>query len=86
MLSPNAFFISYRERAAVVDPFWLLALRKAAAPILDTEGGGVPLIVDGVGEGRHSFLQRGESNVTVLAKKRMATSWYCIQGILSTRG
>src|SRR5258706_9874286 len=64
--SPRAALISYKERAPVITPVFLLFLRKAAAPIVWMGGVDIPLIMEGEGEGRHSFLQRGELNVTVL--------------------
>jgi len=45
---------------------------NAAALIIWIKG--VPVTVEEVGVGRHSFLQRQESNVTVLDENQITTS------------
>ena len=84
--SPKAALISYKESEAVVVPGFLLFRRKAAAPIVWMGGGGVPAMVVGTGDGRHSVLQRGELKVSVFEANWIATSWFCAQGIPRTMG
>jgi hypothetical protein len=86
MVSPSAFFISNRDRVAVVVIGFFAFLRKAAASIIWIGDGDMLRVIVGKGEGRQSLLQRGESKGTVFEEKRIATSEFCIYGIPRTIG
>jgi hypothetical protein len=73
VLSPSAFLISYSDKAVVVMPGFLLARRKAAAPIMCNNWGLRPWVPGETGSDRHSFLQRVKSKMTVLEENGIAT-------------